>query len=290
MFLDVMEAINGDYMKQVIQSLLKRSKPVETKYYTSGSAYVYSINNTEFIKFPKDEQTQKDLEKEVSVTQFLKGKLSVPVPEMTIQTQEIQKPDGKVEELTYAIMPKIEGETLWNAIVCGDLNPKEIVKINDQVADILIELHSVPIENVPLCGISTHHTIIERLLESRVDFNGHPLSFRTQILNHVSHRVFGNEVAPVFCHNDLHEGNIMICPKTKKVVGILDFGEVMVAPREMEFMFLNEINNCAPGILKAYQKKTNEQITAPAVIQGRLKGAQLMRYYQEMRRSCRTVA
>lgn len=196
------------------------------------------VNDNIVFRIPKKEDAEfNHPEKEVKVLNFLKGKLSFEVPEILY---------WKIDKQGRNII----GETLVSGVVYtqelhDSFDEETKSDILRQIGKIARELHDLGHDYKWLQNASLHYADSLEVFEEYF-----PESVKKQFtdeqikqINAVRDRykTLSEEypVKPVLTHCDLHFGNMMFDIKSKKIIGLIDFGEAGYAEpsRDMHYYY-----------------------------------------------------
>lgn len=293
MFLKREEAFNLAFMAEAIRVLRHQEEVPEIRNISGGRGYTYLVNKTEVIKFPRDKETCGNLYKEARISSYLQGKLSAEVPVLTLHRERLNAQD---EEVEFATMPYLKGVPLSLLLKQDSLTENEKYKIGVQLGDVMAQMHGLPFKEVAQLRLPNEKNHIQELLgdlnpDMEEELINMPPSLRNRLLGSVSELVFGGEGRSVLCHQDLHEKNILINPKTKKISAILDFGEAIQAPAgvdlSMEMILLKK--SLCEGLLEGYEKATGQKGLF-ATVQKSINPLYIEKCYQEARRNIKVYA
>ena len=186
------------------------------------------------VKVYTDEWRWK-MEKEVFVYDVLRQHgVAVPVPVILVAD------DSKtLLAQSFIVMTKLQGRLIFSLL--DRLDEDELVSINRQVGAVLRRLHEVAFDAFGYVGthgvVEPHATNLDYMsfqfdkkLRQFAELGGDPGLGRT-IEQHVAERLelLGGCPRPAFCHNDCHDGNVLVLPSPTewRVSGLLDFENVV---------------------------------------------------------------
>ncbi|MFD4907400.1 phosphotransferase family protein [Kitasatospora purpeofusca] len=172
--------------------------------------------------------------KEVHVYRLLAGLDALPVPQVLHHT-----PDGAPGGRAVTILSLLEGRPLSEA--SKDLDASQIPSSYREMGAALATIHQV--------GQDAYGYVTDRILDPRPDngtymrhqFAKKLAEFKTlggddRLHEAVARRIerdgalFDNCRAAVLCHNDLHEGNVLVSPgNATRVTGIIDVENAIAA-------------------------------------------------------------
>ncbi len=191
----------------------------------------YLVNNEYIFKQSKHNQSRINLKKEIQVLNYLKGKVTLQIPDIEYYSEE------------YGVCgyKEIVGEKL-GPDAYKNMSDKEKDRLAKDIASFLREIHSMPlprIDGLELNVIEDYKSDYDALKEmiynkipdrSKKDIDG----LYKRILN--DERISQYEKA--LCHNDLSCNHIII--QNNKAVGIIDFGDSAVTDKDRDFIYLLE--------------------------------------------------
>ena len=191
----------------------------------------YLVNDEYIFKQSKHDEAKSDLKKEIQVLKYLKGKVTLQIPDI----------DYYNEEYGVCGYREIKGQKLTPSIY-QKMSDDEKDRLAQDIALFLREMHSMPlpgIDELELNIIDDYKSDYQALRE--LIYNKLPDSSKKyiddlykRILN--DERIFQYQKA--LCHNDLSCNHIII--QNNKAVGIIDFGDVAVTDRDKDFVYLLE--------------------------------------------------
>ena len=174
---------------------------------TGWTNFVYEVDaeSGEYIfRFPRNDFFSGVLEKEVSFSKYIKGKIKTPTSNIRL---------GFDQGRPFTCHTKIKGKSLTSAYPTLDDTDKE--RIADQVANFIYELQQVPVDTVPLNLQTTSQFLadLSHVDNAYYDFSKHDNLIRLE------------EEKMVLNHADLNPGNILI-DENNNVCAIIDFAFV----------------------------------------------------------------
>lgn len=215
----------------------------------------YLVNNDYIFKMSKHKEAKDNLKKEIQVLNYIRGKVTLQVPEIEYYS----------EKYSVCGYKEIQG-TILTPKMYEQLSSEEQDNLARDIASFLKELHSLPLPNI--------NDLELNVLE---DYESDYKALKDKIYNKISERVkryldglferilnderiTKYEVA--LCHNDLSCNHIVM--NNNKVVGIIDFGDVAITDRDKEFVYLLENSDEEIGrefglkVLKYYKHPNKE--------------------------------
>lgn len=194
----------------------------------------YLVNHEYIFKQSKHNDARNNLKKEIQVLKYLKGKITLQIPDIEYYSEE------------YGVCgyKKVKGEKLTPDMY-QKMNDNEKDNLAQDIALFLQEIHSMPLPDIDELELnviddykSDYHTLKETI------YNNIPDSSKKYIDN-LYKRILNDEritqYVKTLCHNDLSCNHILI--QNNKVVGIIDFGDVAITDRDKDFVYLLEDSN-----------------------------------------------
>lgn len=206
------------------------------------------VNNTVVFRVPMHEDSPfNQPEKEVEVLNFLKNKLSFQIPEVLYYTTD---KSGR----------RIIGESLVGGIVYtqelhDSFDSETKADILGQIGKIMRELHDLPpalnwLDRTPLKYTESLEAFDEYFPESvQQQFTAEQIQKIMAVRDRYRYLSEQYPVKPVLTHCDMHFANMMFDISTKKIVGIIDFGEAGYAEpsRDMHYYYGEGIKQLMAG-------------------------------------------
>ena len=194
----------------------------------------YLVNHEYIFKQSKHNDARNNLKKEIQVLKYLKGKITLQIPDIEYYSEE------------YGVCgyKKVKGEKLTPDMY-QKMNDNEKDNLAQDIALFLQEIHSMPLPDIDELELnviddykSDYYTLKETI------YNKIPDSSKKYIDN-LYKRILNDEritqYVKTLCHNDLSCNHILI--QNNKVVGIIDFGDVAITDRDKDFVYLLEDSN-----------------------------------------------
>lgn len=194
----------------------------------------YLVNHEYIFKQSKHNDARNNLKKEIQVLKYLKGKITLQIPDIEYYSEE------------YGVCgyKKVKGEKLTPDMY-QKMNDNEKDNLAQDIALFLQEIHSMPLPDIDELELnviddykSDYYTLKETI------YNNIPDSSKKYIDN-LYKRILNDEritqYVKTLCHNDLSCNHILI--QNNKVVGIIDFGDVAITDRDKDFVYLLEDSN-----------------------------------------------
>lgn len=189
------------------------------------------VNNEYIFKQSKHDIARINLKKEIQVLNYLKGKITLQIPDIEYYS----------EEYSVCGYKGIKGNKLAPGIY-KSLGDDEKDMLAQDIALFLREMHSIPLPDI--AGLELHviddyrsdyETLRETVYDKIPDKSKEYIDdLYKRILN--DERI--SQYVKVLCHNDLGCNHIII--QDNKAVGIIDFGDVAITDRDRDFVYLLE--------------------------------------------------
>lgn len=191
----------------------------------------YRVNNEYIFKQSKHDGARAALKKEVQVLDYLKGRITLQIPEIEYYS----------EDLGVCGYKEIRGEKLTPDLY-KNMNGAQKSALAESIAQFLREMHAVPlpdIEGLEADVSEDYKSDYEALREAVYD----KIPERSKkYLDELYKRILGDEritkYQKALCHNDLSCNHIIMRDGT--AVGIIDFGDTAVTDRDKDFVYLLE--------------------------------------------------
>lgn len=231
-----------EYNLKDIQKLLLDEQPFDFKvkkaeFFGKGQyCFVFLINDEYIFKFPRYFDVNKALQKETRILQALQGKTSLPIPKI--------KYVGVTEGMQYLGYEIIRGEFL-NISIFNALSEIEKDNVITQLTEFFNEMHSVKMEKFPQGLIEVkefknptkefflgnYNAKLAKLFDKAEDeFIRN--SFESYLANEDN---FNFE--PILTHGDLHFENLIYDNISKRIIGVIDFGDACFADNVYDFRY-----------------------------------------------------
>ncbi len=191
----------------------------------------YRVNDEYIFRQSKYVEVRINLRKEVQVLNYLKGKVTLKIPEVEYYSDE------------YGICGyrEIKGEKLTPAIY-QNMSDAEKDKLAQDIALFIREMHSLPLPDInklELNIIDDYKSDYEALKD--IIYDKIPDASK-EYIEHLYARIFDDERISQYdealCHNDLSCNHIII--QNNKAVGIIDFGDAAITDKDKDFVYLLE--------------------------------------------------
>jgi len=241
--------MNEKFLEEVKRSIEKIYPNEEVSIEAAGwFSYAFRVGDS-IVRVSKE---NKDHKKEAKVFKFLKGKIKTPVPNIELK---------KVGDLDYSIHTRIDGNIL-NISEFNGLSEEGKNLFCYDIANFLVEMHSIPINTVPKefqNPIVEEYCTLEKLQEVLGD------EFSEKQIVRANRWVQDALTFPkddlVFIHKDLYEKNILVDNKFR-LAGIIDFAFAEVNDRSFDFfrLYNKESMDMLNRIISFYEAKMGVKV------------------------------
>lgn len=191
------------------------------------------------FRFPRNLFFARMMVKDCTFCNFLKGKVSLPVPDMQLKMNK-NRP--------FSVHKKIKGNSLTSQM--DKLSSSEQAGIIEDLGQFLVELHALPAVSMPSDIKESLGDFLEGL--ATVHKGNYDLE------KHHSLCVMEKQTsAPSIVHGDFHPGNILV--DGGRVSGIIDFSFASISDKHADLgRFWGRSNSKFGGALvESYQAKTH---------------------------------
>lgn len=227
---------NIEAVKQIIQSTFKDINVSNIRLIGKGNdSYAYEVNNNIIFKFPRHEKANRNIKKEIEILEFLENKLSYNVPKVLYVGNS-----NLNSKYTFAGFSKIEGVSLTKEIF-DSLSEEQKEELVKYLSGFLKQLHSLNYNSYQEDIIENYmndYNKIQELIYDKID-----VKTKAKIDN-LYKNILNNkdflETTKSLVHNDFSCNNILFNKETKKVAGVIDFGDACVSDIDNDFYCLLE--------------------------------------------------
>ncbi|GAB3815379.1 hypothetical protein GCM10028799_16570 [Kribbella italica] len=163
--------------------------------------------------------------KEVHVYGVLKPELGELVPSVVHV-----EPEG--ERFAFTVLSKVDGVPL------SEVDGADYRRIYEQAGELLRRIHRIPqpaygyLTDRVLEPVATNALYMARQFAKKLrEFEelGGDAGLHQRITAYVAEHPVPADVTPVLCHNDFHEGNLLVDPETWRLNGIIDVENAIAA-------------------------------------------------------------
>lgn len=191
----------------------------------------YFVNDEYIFKHSKHDEARINLKKEIRVLNYLKGKITLQIPDIEYYS----------EEYSVCGYKEIKGNKLSPGIYKG-LSDDEKDMLAQDIALFLREMHSIPLPDID--GLELHviddyrsdYETLRKMIYDKIPDKS------KEYIDDLYKRILNDErisqYVKALCHNDLSCNHIII--QNNKAVGIIDFGDVAITDRDKDFVYLLE--------------------------------------------------
>lgn len=215
----------------------------------------YLVNNEYIFKQSKHDEARNNLKREIRVLNYLKGKITLQIPDIEYYSQE------------YSICgyKEIKGNKL-SPDIYNSFSDDEKDALAQDIALFLREMHAIPlpdIDGLELHVIDDYRSDYETLRETVYDkIPDKSKRYIDDLYKRILNDKRISQYDKALCHNDLSCNHILI--QDNKAVGIIDFGDAAVTDRDKDFVYLLEESSEEIGrdfgikVLEYYQHPNKE--------------------------------
>lgn len=237
--------VEDSRLRDIAQRLFPNKIISDISVITLGWTSEIAVMNGEYIiKIPRGGSSL-SLKKEISITNYLKDKLPVRIPQYTVILD-----DGKLEAAAYR---KIEGIMLTSQEIPEDLpyvNPWEFLSgrnaeiVARQIANILNAIHGLDTTEMsellkPFAHMSWEDLILTDIEDaktiSKIVFSGNFLDSCLQFLEKLTKQIHEFDFDLRFVHGDFGGWNILFNKDELKITGLLDWGGCCIGDPATDF-------------------------------------------------------
>jgi len=187
------------------------------------NAVTFEVNGEYIFRFPfrltASVESQADVQ--ARILQSLEGKIDVEIPRIEYQG----------EDPVYSGYRKIEGE-VFNKDSLAHLQEAEKIQVGKDMAHFLHQMHTVSLADAETAGYTRKPFMTEVKRKETAEFIHSEFSdektraFLLQMLKQ-SEEFEATPQKEVALHGDLDLGNMFLDPKTKRLKGVIDFGDAI---------------------------------------------------------------
>lgn len=209
---------------------------------------VIIIDSMRAFRFPRSEDYAKKLLIETRFLNLFGDKSPVRVPKLNYQQDEI----SGIPYATYDFIPGVRFSKSLSRI----FSKNELLATAKQIGAFLTAVHSFPVETARQLGIQQIDFLDawqKRLAKIRGEVFPHIPDFEQKwivtLFEDFLEIIAKMLVKPLVTHSDIMPEHIIVNPKTHKLSGIIDFGDILIADPAYDFTFLADyggdfLNEC----------------------------------------------
>ncbi len=215
-------------IKYILEHSLTGFKVDKIKIIGNGNdSFAYAVNNSIIFKFPRHERANSNLIKEAQILRFLEGKLAIPIPQVLYMCTS-----NNLSNYCFVGLSKIKGVPLNKKIFyrLSDIEKDELAR---EMAEFLMQLHNQNFIEYKEDYLRLKDLIYDRLdssIREKIDIMYRKLFSNQDFLNQRNGHV----------HNDFSCSNILFDLESRKINGVIDFGDSCVSDIDNDFYCLLE--------------------------------------------------
>ncbi len=223
-------------IKYILEHSLTGFKVDKIKIIGNGNdSFAYEVNDSIIFKFPKHERANSNLIKEARILKFLEGKLAVPIPQVLYMCAS-----NNLSDYYFVGLSKIKGVSLNKKLYDGlsDIEKDELAR---QMAKFLKELHNqifTEYKEDIMEKFKKDYLRLKDLIYDRLD------SSSREKIDIMYSKLFSNQdflnQRNGLIHNDFSCDNILFDLESRKISGVIDFGDSCVSDIDNDFYCLLE--------------------------------------------------
>lgn len=212
---------------------------------------VFEINGEWAFRFARNQRSSKDLEKEIQILPYLNSIISFNIPKFDF----VGKQENGLKFVGYRMLPGILLEEDSILIFSENDKDKLIISLAEFMTDIqsistsLAESKGVPVVDLKSVFLELYESAIEKVF---------PL-FDNDIKRYIATRfdeylknIDYHSYEPKLIHGDLSPNHFLIDAETKRLTGIIDFGDMSICDPDYEYLYILE--DCGRGFTHALLK------------------------------------
>lgn len=225
-------------VEETISSCLP-GKELNLRFAGEGMDSVAWIAAEDWIfRFPKFGDVSENLDKEVELLPKISSMVDIALPHF--------EHVGKVKGRTFVGYRMLKGEPLLPRDFAS-FAPSQQNKLYDQLSSFLDQLHSIELavaKEAKVSESSTRHECERELAAARKHVFPHLPKDETRQIERWCEEYLADEAnfdyEPRLLHADLSSEHLIYCPRKEELVGIIDWGDLIITDPAYEFMFLYE--------------------------------------------------
>jgi aminoglycoside phosphotransferase (APT) family kinase protein len=160
----------------------------------------------------------------------------------------------------FTVLSKLDGVPL------SEVTPPDYRPIYEQAGALLAKIHRIPqpaygyLTDQVLEPLPSNDLYMRRQFAKKLDefqkLGGDP-ALHTRITRYVAEHPFTADTQPVLCHNDFHEGNLLVDPETWRLTGIIDVENAIAADplidlAKAQYYSIKDDDSKLEGLLTGY--------------------------------------
>jgi len=217
----------------------------------------FLINQNYIFRFPKRKEVKQNLKKEIAVLPRIRHQFKLELPKFDFVSKDINFVGYKI------INGKFLTFKIYNSL------PTEFqLQIQKSLSEFLSQLHSINLAMVKDCELETmnlkeeysdNFENVQKLIFPNITRKNSELIEQLFAAYLNNHKNF--EYKPTLIHNDFSTDHILIDISSKKITGIIDFGDIAIGDPDYDFMYLLDTfgANFIERMIRFYQQ-TNHKI------------------------------
>jgi len=251
---EFLKVFSESAVKEAYEAVFSGESAREISFFpNTHESVVAEINGDYIVKLPKPHRGSNGVVAEQKVTDFLRGKVQLPIPSISVHA----------EPVLLARHRKLPGET-FDKKRYAQLSDGKKNQLASQLTTFIVDLHTIPepvvqgakLELTPSWELKPD--LIEEQLSSSDD------EAIQALLPEVLRNQRALEVSPnttVFGHFDLHGGNLLFDKAHTSITGVIDFGNCKLGDLHQD---LSTMNLSSPDltirIIEQYEQLTNRKV------------------------------
>lgn len=217
----------------------------------------FLLNQNYIFRFPKRNEVKQNLKKEIAVLARIRNQFNLEIPNIEFVSKDINFVGYKI----------IKGEFITFEIY-NSLPMEFQLQIQKSLSEFLSQFHSTNLTMLKDCELETmnlkeeysdNFENVQKIIFPNISRQNRELIEQLFAAYLNNHKNF--EYKPTLIHNDFSTDHILIDISSKKITGIIDFGDIAIGDPDYDFMYLLDTfgANFIEGMLGIYQH-TNYKI------------------------------
>jgi aminoglycoside 2''-phosphotransferase len=236
-FLYTQKSSDMDTYLKIVKAAFLDISDDKIQIFDDGWDYVVIVVNNEVaFRFPRREDYAKTLPVEVNFLEQFLSKSPVNIPKLKYQKDK----ETGISYVMYDFIPGVQ----FTKSVSSTFSKAELLTIAKQLSLFLTAVHSFPIEKAKQLGVQQ--------IDSLESWQKRFTKIRKEVFPHISKserqwviKLFEDflkiikklPIKSVLTHSDIMPEHIIVDPKTHKLSGIIDFGDILIADPAFDFTF-----------------------------------------------------